>query len=126
MTAAGRHRLLTILVALMIPTAVLMTTWSGLHRHLLAEELQTLEHEQAAWLEQNKRLLTSIAIYRSPQRIAELAERDLGLEPIAAGRLTIIEPAAPVIDGPAGGGPANGDQAGGEQAGAVGRTEAAQ
>lgn len=91
--ADGRQRLLTILVALMIPVAVLMTTWSGLHRHLLAEELQALEHEQAAWLEQNKRLLTSIAIYRSPQRIAELAERDLGLAPIDAERLIIVEPA---------------------------------
>lgn len=92
--ADGRQRLLTILVALMIPVAVLMTTWSGLHRHLLAEELQALEHEQAAWLEQNKRLLTSIAIYRSPQRIAELAERDLGLAPIDAERLIIVEPPA--------------------------------
>lgn len=90
----GRQRLLAIFVALMLPLAVLMTTWSGLHRHLLAEELQALEREQAAWLEQNKRLLTKIAIYRSPQRISVLAERDLGLAPISAERLTIVEPPA--------------------------------
>jgi cell division protein FtsL len=91
---SGRQRLLTIFVALMIPLAVLVTTWSGLHRHLLAEELRTLEHEQTAWLERNKRLLASIAIYRSPQRIAELAGRELGLTPISPAHVTIVEPAA--------------------------------
>lgn len=94
----GRQRLLAIFVALMLPLAVLMTTWSGLHRHLLAEELQALEREQSAWLEQNKRLLTKIAIYRSPQRISVLAERDLGLTPISAEHLTIIEPAAAAVE----------------------------
>ena len=94
---AGRQRLLTIFVALMIPLAVLVTTWSGLHRHLLAQELRALEHEQTEWLEQNKRLLTSIAIYRSPQRIAELAERELGLAPISADLVTIVEPGAQAV-----------------------------
>ena len=94
---AGRQRLLTIFVALMIPLAVLVTTWSGLHRHLLAQELRALEHEQTEWLEQNKRLLTSIAIYRSPQRIAELAERELGLAPISAELVTIVEPGAQAV-----------------------------
>ncbi len=92
---AGRQRLLTICVALVIPLAVLVTTWSGLHRHLLAEELRTLEHEQTAWLERNKRLLASIAIYRSPQRIGELAGQELGLAPISAEHVTIVEPAVP-------------------------------
>ena len=94
---AGRQRLLTIFVALMIPLAVLVTTWSGLHRHLLAQELRALEHEQTEWLERNKRLLTSIAIYRSPQRIAELAERELGLAPISADLVTIVEPGAQAV-----------------------------
>ena len=94
-TTSGRQRLLTIFVALVIPLAVLMTTWSGLHRHLLAEELRTLEHEQTAWLERNKRLLASIAIYRSPQRIAELAGQELGLAPISAEHVTVVEPALP-------------------------------
>ncbi len=94
---AGRQRLLTIFVALMIPLAVLVTTWSGLHRHLLAQELRALEHQQAEWLEQNKRLLISIAIYRSPQRIAELAERELGLAPITADLVTIVEPGAQAV-----------------------------
>ena len=96
MTVAGdRQRLLTIFVALMIPLAVLVTTWSGLHRHLLTQELRVLENDQAAWLEQNKRLLASIAIYRSPRRIGELAERELGLEPIRAEHVTIVKPAFP-------------------------------
>ena len=51
---SGRHRLLTIFVALVIPLAVIVATWSGLHRHLLTQELRVLEHEQAAWLEENK------------------------------------------------------------------------
>ena len=96
----GRQRLLTLFVALMIPLAVLVTTWSGLHRHLLAEELAALEHEQTAWLEQNKSLLASIAIYRSPRRISELAERELGLSLIGADAVTIVElPEASGVDG---------------------------
>ena len=95
---SARQRLLTIFVALMIPLAVLVTTWSGLHRHLLDEELRQLEHEQAAWLERNKRLLASIAIYRSPQRIAELAGLELGLTQISARHVTIVEPAVPAGD----------------------------
>ena len=94
---SGRHRLLTIFVALVIPLAVIVATWSGLHRHLLTQELRVLEHEQAAWLEENKRLLASIAIYRSPQRIGDLGERDLGLIPISAEHLTIVE--LPVLNG---------------------------
>lgn len=101
-TTSGRQRLLTIFVALVIPLAVLMTTWSGLHRHLLAEELRTLEHEQTAWLERNKRLLASIAIYRSPQRIAELAGQELGLAPISAEHVTVVEPALPAGGQPPG------------------------
>ena len=100
--ASGRQRLLTIFVALMIPLAVLVTTWSGLHRHLLAEELRALEHEQTAWLERNKRLLASIAIYRSPQRIAELAAQELGLAPIRAAHVTIVERAVPADARPQG------------------------
>lgn len=99
--ASRRQRLLTIFVALMIPLAVLVTTWSGLHRHLLAEELRALEHEQTAWLEWNKRLLASIAIYRSPRRVAELAGQ-LGLVPISAAHVTIVEPAVPADGQPRG------------------------
>lgn len=88
---AGRQRLLTLFVALMIPLAVLVTTWSGLHRHLLAEDLAALEQEQTVWLEQNKQLLASIAIFRSPQRIAELAERVLGLGLISAEDVIIVD-----------------------------------
>ena len=99
---SGRQRLLTVFVALVIPLAVLVTTWSGLHRHLLAEELRILEHEQTAWLERNKRLLASIAIYRSPQRIAELAGQELGLAPISAEHVTIVEPALPAGGQPPG------------------------
>lgn len=94
---ADQQRLLTLFLALMIPLAVLVTTWSGLHRHLLAKELAALQHEQTVWLEQNKQLLTSIAIYRSPERIAELAERELGLGPIDASGVTIVE--LPVVAG---------------------------
>ena len=87
----SRQRLLTLVVALMIPIAVLVTTWSGLHRHLLAEELDALEQEQTEWLEQNKQLLASIAIHRSPRRIAELAERILGLVLINSEEVSYID-----------------------------------
>ena len=87
----SRQRLLTLVVALMIPIAVIVTTWSGLHRHLLAEELEELEQEQTAWLEENKQLLASIAIHRSPRRIAELAERILGLVLINFSEVSYID-----------------------------------
>ncbi len=57
----------------------------------LEREMERMHAEHIRVLEENKRLVVGISSLRSPSRIRAIAENDLGLEAVSAGRVRRIE-----------------------------------
>lgn len=45
----------------------------------MKRDLSVLDDQQNEWFEQNRRLVSSISVYSSPERISRIAENDLKL-----------------------------------------------
>ena len=72
--------------AFLIGGSVFILVWQGYHYERLLHQVAILEEEQRQWLELNKRIIASIAVFRSPQRIKTIAEGELDLQRIEVNR----------------------------------------
>jgi cell division protein FtsL len=75
-----RHRLLVLLLAASIPALLAVKVWQVQRTQALLSRMEAMDREQREWLEKNKRLLSAIAVFRSPARIEKLAREKLGLQ----------------------------------------------
>jgi hypothetical protein len=73
-------RTILILLAASIPLLLGIKVWQVQRTQALLEKVDALDQEQRDWLERNKKLLSAIAVFRSPARIEKLAKEKLGLE----------------------------------------------
>ena len=72
--------------AFLIVGSVFILVWQGYQYERLLNQVTILEEEQREWLELNKRIIASIAVFQSPQRIKSIAEGELDLHPIEVSR----------------------------------------
>ncbi len=79
-----------LLLFLLVPLAVFANVMQVFRYKQLEKEIQTLYAEQAELVESNKRLITGIAVLRSPRRLEIIAEEELGLEKLEPGELIRI------------------------------------
>lgn len=68
--------------AVTVPLILFANIWQVFRHDRLAERLEALEQEQSAVLEKNRRIISAIEVYDSPERVNRLAEESLGLEPV--------------------------------------------
>ena len=69
-------------VALVAAVSLLLflNIWQGYRYEQMKREVARLEEHQRAQLEENRRLLASIAVLGSPARIEKIAREELGLQ----------------------------------------------
>ncbi len=73
------RRTLLLLLAASIPILLGVKVWQVQRTQALLEKVEALDQQQREWLERNKKLLSAIAVFRSPARIEKLAKEKLGL-----------------------------------------------
>ncbi|MDR1319494.1 MAG: septum formation initiator family protein [Treponema sp.] len=69
-------------VVLTIPLFLGLNAWQSNRYIALQREIKRLEEAQAEWVESNRRLIAGIAVLSSPERIENIARKDLGLKKI--------------------------------------------
>ncbi|MFP4152192.1 MAG: hypothetical protein ACLFR8_04800 [Alkalispirochaeta sp.] len=74
----------------LIPVLFLANVRQSYRFSRLESRLQAVHREHLALLEENKRLIVGVAGLRSPDRIRDLAENELGLEAAPADRVERI------------------------------------
>lgn len=70
-----------------IPLLLFLNVWQGYRYEQMKREVARLEERQRAQLEENRRLLASIAVLGSPARIEKLAREELGLQRLEPRRM---------------------------------------
>ena len=65
--------------AFTIPLFLFLTLWQVFRYEKLESEITVLNEKQNEWFELNRKLVSSIAVYGSPERISEIAEGKLSL-----------------------------------------------
>ncbi len=73
-------RALVLLLAASVPILLGLKVWQVQRTQALVEKIEALDQQQREMLERNKKLLSAIAVFRSPARIEKLATDKLGLE----------------------------------------------
>ena len=68
-----------VFAAVVVAGSLLLGSWQGYRYQRLLDEIDELEVTQRQWLDENKRTIASIAVFRSPARLQELSEQDLEL-----------------------------------------------
>jgi hypothetical protein len=76
-----KKKLLSIAI-LIIPALFFLNVWQSFRYQTLKRETEMLYRRQLDLIEENKRIIASISLLRSPDRIGLLAEEDLELEGI--------------------------------------------
>lgn len=71
MEGRGLKTLLRIAFALSVPLFLSLTAAQGARHYAVVAELRRLEGAQADWVEENRRLLASLAVAKSRSRIGE-------------------------------------------------------
>jgi cell division protein FtsL len=79
-----------VLLIVLAPVLFVANVWQAYRFDRIEGHLRTVEREHLRILEENKRLIVGIAGLRSPARVRELAEKDLGLEAAPADRVERI------------------------------------
>jgi cell division protein FtsL len=77
-----KRNLLIYFFVITIPLLLALTVWQSHRYSSLKLELDRLEQVQADWVEGNKRLIASIAVLSSTERIEHIAKNDLRLRKI--------------------------------------------
>ncbi|MDR2659624.1 MAG: cell division protein FtsL [Spirochaetaceae bacterium] len=67
------------IMALSIPLSFGAAVWQSARYAALKKEMNVLIEQQEEWIDNNKRLITDIAVLSSSARIEEFAKKNLGL-----------------------------------------------
>ncbi len=73
-------RRFTIALVILVPILLFANALQAYRYNRLEQEITSLEREQLALIEENKRAILAISVLSSPQRVGPLAEEELGLE----------------------------------------------
>jgi cell division protein FtsL len=73
------NRKLRLLLIMTIPVFVFVNIYQTYSYQRLDQSVATLESQQKAWLEHNKRIIAGIAVLSAPGRIDEIARDKLNL-----------------------------------------------
>lgn len=84
-------KLFKLVVLLFIPLSAFLAVYQVFRSQQLRNEISDLTEVQQSLFERNKRMLTNIAILKSPERIDKLAEEELHLEPITDDKIIHID-----------------------------------
>ena len=76
-------RVLSVVIILSVPLFLLATVRQTARFQVLRAEAQHLENLQKDWIEQNRKLLTSISVLSARARVDEAARRQLRLSPVS-------------------------------------------
>ena len=76
---------------LTLPVMLILNIWQSCRYEKYQERLQSLEKEQGEWVESNKRIISAIAVYSSPGRIARVAEDTLKLDKVDSDNVILID-----------------------------------
>ncbi len=68
-----------LLLALLFPVLLFANAWQAFRFQALSREVTRQEQQQHETIEHNKRLIAGLSVLRSPARIREIAEEQLGL-----------------------------------------------
>jgi hypothetical protein len=84
-----------LVAAALLAAALMLGVWQGFRYQRLVDSIEQLEAEQRDWLQDNKRAVASIAVFRSPARLDAIASEQLGLRADVAEQVHItLTPAA--------------------------------
>ncbi|MDA3950856.1 MAG: hypothetical protein PF508_16740 [Spirochaeta sp.] len=95
-------RIRTIILASLIvvtPLLFVANVWQSYRFSQVEGRLERIHRDHLQLLEENKRLIVGIAGLRSPARVRELAEGDLGLEAVPAERIERIRHGREHVEG---------------------------
>ncbi len=84
-------RLVLVAVLILLPVLLFANVWQGYRFVQLTRDVSRLEAQQRRSIEENKRLIATIAVLRSPERIREVAEEYLEAEPLRPGQSIRIQ-----------------------------------
>ncbi len=73
------RKYLMFFMAFTVPLFIFLNIWQVFCYESLEDSVVSLEKEQDRWIEKNKRIVTSLSILSSPERIERLAVDKLGL-----------------------------------------------
>jgi cell division protein FtsL len=77
--------------AALLPMVIFANVWQAARYARLKDEVESKTQAQAQWLEQNKRLITGLAVLSSPERIEKIARDEFKLEKIQPERSRTVE-----------------------------------
>ena len=73
-------RLLPTLAGAVVAASLMLGSWQGYRYQRLLDQIDDLKVAQLQWLEESKRSIASIAVFRSPARLRALADSELQLD----------------------------------------------
>jgi cell division protein FtsL len=88
-----------VILAAAVPLLLFANAWQVYRHERVESQVRTLVEQQKNLLEKNKRLIAAIAVLSSPDRVARLAERDLGLSKADPADIVTIIPRKRSPDG---------------------------
>lgn len=96
---------LVVLLILLVPVLLFANVVQAFRYGRLEQQIEKLEREQFALIEENKRAILAITVLTSPRRVGDLAEGVLDLERISADGITRLRTPmeAPRVPGDRGG-----------------------
>ena len=84
-------KILLLILAVSIPFLLSFKVWQAFRYAKLKDEVLGLEREQTDWLEKNKKVIASLALWGSPERIEKLASETLRLKRLEQARTLKIK-----------------------------------
>lgn len=81
-----------LILVVLVPVLLFLNVFQAVQSHNLQQRLNALQLDEARLLEENKRILASIAVLRSAERIAYIAEGSYDLQILDPERIIRIAP----------------------------------
>ena len=85
------RRSIVVLLILLVPVLLFANVFQAFRYGRLEQQVEQLEREQLALIEENKRAILAITVLTSPRRVGELAEDVLDLERISTEEITRLQ-----------------------------------
>ncbi len=73
-------RKLILIMVMSVPTLLYINVWQTIRYEMADSQIEVLESEQHAWVEENKKIIIGIEVLGSPARIDAIAAQTTGLK----------------------------------------------
>ena len=71
---------LILIIVLSVPAFLYINVWQTIRYEMVDSQIEVLESEQHAWVEENKKIIIGIEVLGSPARIDAIAAETAGLK----------------------------------------------